>query len=72
LRQYSDKILEVVKAWVPVTYAAFLEHQIHGVQLSRSAVKVVRKLLDGEKVLQPDSGLSKREWNELMRTLGRD
>jgi thymidylate synthase (FAD) len=72
LRQYSDKILEVVKAWVPVTYAAFLEHQIHGVQLSRFAVKVVRKLLDGEKVLQPDSGLSKREWNELMRTLGRD
>jgi hypothetical protein len=29
-------------------------------------------MLDGETVAQEDSGLSKREWAELMQTLGRD
>jgi thymidylate synthase (FAD) len=31
----------------------------------------VRRLLAGEDVAQQGSGLSKREWRELMETLGR-
>ncbi len=42
-----------------------------GAHLSGQALGVVRRLLSGEPVAQEDSGLSKREWRELMGTLGR-
>jgi thymidylate synthase (FAD) len=32
---------------------------------------VVRRMLAGESVEQPGSGLSKREWRELMEMVGR-
>jgi thymidylate synthase (FAD) len=72
LRVYAEKILEIVKVWVPIAYEAFLEHQVFGYQLSRGALSVVRGLLNGDKITQPDSGLSGREWKDLMRALGRD
>jgi thymidylate synthase (FAD) len=71
LRAYSEKLMEIVKAWVPIAYEAFIEHQMNGTQLSRTAISLIRRLLDGEKVTQADSGLSKREWIEVMRSLGR-
>jgi hypothetical protein len=72
IRAYSEKLSEIVKAWVPMAYDAFLEHQMNGAQLSSTALGVIRKLLDGEIVTQSDSGLSSREWRELMRILGRE
>jgi thymidylate synthase (FAD) len=42
-----------------------------GVQLSGGGLAVVRRLLAGEQISQAESGLSKREWRELMATLGR-
>lgn len=33
---------------------------------------VVKRLLAGEPVTQAESGLSKREWTELMQVLGRE
>jgi thymidylate synthase (FAD) len=33
---------------------------------------VVKRLLAGEAVTQPDSGMSAREWRELMAALGRE
>jgi thymidylate synthase (FAD) len=69
IRVYADKILEIVKIWVPKTYAAFLEHQLNAVQLSAAALSVVRRMLSGEKVTLETSGLSKREWDELSNSL---
>ena len=37
----------------------------------RRLFEVVRRMLAGEAVQQDGSGLSKREWGELMETLGR-
>jgi thymidylate synthase (FAD) len=71
LRVYAIKIIEIVKAWVPMTYEAFLEHHVEGEHLSRSALAVVRRLLAGEKIEQKNSQLSPREWRELMQILGR-
>jgi thymidylate synthase (FAD) len=42
-----------------------------GVQLSRGMLAVVRRLIAGEPVGQEESGLSKREWTELMGVLGK-
>ncbi len=65
-------MLETVRRWVPITYEAFANHMMAGAHLSGQALGVVRRLLSGEPVAQEDSGLSKREWRELMGTLGRE
>jgi thymidylate synthase (FAD) len=34
-------------------------------------LQVVKRLLAGQAVTQPESGLNRREWTELMEVLGR-
>lgn len=72
IRVYAEAMLDIVQAWVPAVYAAFDEYVLGAVQLSRTGVKVVRRMLAGEPVTQGDSGLSPREWRELMASLGRE
>ncbi len=71
IRAYAEVMLDTLRRWVPVTYEAFLNHVMQGARLSGKALEVVRRLLAGETVVQEDSGLSKREWLELMSVLGR-
>jgi thymidylate synthase (FAD) len=71
IRVYADAMLETLKAWVPLTHEAFLDYRMGGVHLSAKMLAVVRRLLAGEAVAQDASGLSKREWTELMAMLGR-
>ncbi len=70
IRVYADAMMDVVKKWVPFAYDAFEEHRLHGSRLSRSGLGVVKRMIAGEKVTQETSGLTKREWDELMGTLG--
>ena len=72
IRAYADVLLETLRRWVPIACAAFEDHVIEGAQLSGKAMALVRRLLAGEAVGQADSGLSKREWREVMATLGRE
>ncbi|MBL6865162.1 MAG: FAD-dependent thymidylate synthase [Rhodospirillales bacterium] len=69
IRVYADAMLETVKRWVPITYNAFQQYRVGGINLSASALSVVKKLLAGDQITQEDSGMSKREWRELMATL---
>ncbi len=71
IRAYADAMLETMRAWVPATYDAFREYRLGAATLSASMLGVVRRMLAGEAVEQPGSGLSKREWGELMDVLGR-
>ncbi len=71
IRVYADAMLGAVQAWVPLTYQAFQDYRMGAVTLSAGMLAVVRRLLAGEPVEQPGSGLSKREWTELMETLER-
>jgi thymidylate synthase (FAD) len=43
-----------------------------GAAVSGPGMTVIKRLLAGEAVTQETSGLSKREWTELMATLGRE
>ena len=73
IRAYADLILdEIVKRWTPVAYGAFQDYVHRAASLSAGALDVVRRLLAGERVEQPDSGLGAREWRELMAVLGRE
>jgi len=65
IRVYADAILEIVKQWVPISHEAFLEYQMGAFSLSASALQLVRRALAGEAVGFDQSGLSRREWDEL-------
>ncbi|QFU09410.1 Thymidylate synthase ThyX [Rhodobacteraceae bacterium THAF1] len=70
IRVYADAMCRIVKDWVPLAYAAFEEYRLGGAQLSATAVQVVRRMLAGEEVTQETSGLTKREWSEVMGVIG--
>ena len=72
IRVYADVMLETVARWVPLAHEAFMDYRAGGAQLSEKGLAVVRKLLAGEPVDQPSSGMSKAEWRELMAVLGRE
>ena len=59
-------MLDTLKKWVPITYEAFMDYRVGGTEVSAKGKEVIKKLLRGEKVSLESSGLSKREWNELM------
>ena len=69
IRAYADAMLDTVKRWVPITYEAFLDYRVGGTEVSSKGKKIIQKLISGEKVDVEKSGLSKREWNELMTAL---
>ena len=69
IRVFAEAMLDVVKKWVPIAYGAFMDHRANSVSVSGKGIEVVRKMLKGEKVTQEESGMSKREWTELMAEL---
>jgi len=71
IRVYAEAMIDTLARWVPLVAEAFHQYRIGGAQLSASALAAVKKMLAGESVDQPASGMSKREWSELMQVLGR-
>jgi thymidylate synthase (FAD) len=69
IRVYAEKMLDTVKKWVPITHAAFLDYKVGAAHLSSKGLKIVKSMINGNKVNFEDSGLSKREWNELMEVI---
>ena len=69
IRVYAEKMLDTVKKWVPITHAAFLDYRVGAAHLSSKGLKIVKSMINGNKVTYEDSGLSKREWNELMEVI---
>ena len=70
IRVYAEEMLKTVEAWVPLACQAFRDYRLGAVTLSAQMLAVVKRMLGGEALAQPDSGLSKREWAELMGVLG--
>ena len=66
IRVYAEAMLETVKKWVPITHAAFLDYRVGAVHVSSKGKKVIQQMAKGQKITLENSGLSKREWNELM------
>jgi thymidylate synthase (FAD) len=69
IRVYAEKMLDTVKKWVPITHAAFLDYRVGAAHLSSKGLKIVKLMINGNKIGYEDSGLSKREWNELMEVI---
>jgi len=71
IRAYADAMLDTLRRWVPMIYEAFLEYRMNASTISATGLKVIQRMLAGEQVDQAASGLSAREWRELMAVLGR-
>jgi thymidylate synthase (FAD) len=72
IRVYADAMMKSLEAWVPHCAEAFRDYRMGAALLSAQMLAIVKRMLAGEAVTQETSGLSKREWRELMETLGRD
>ena len=69
IRVYAEVMLDLVKKWVPHCYEAFLKNNKTGKNFSGPALQVIKDKLKGKEIKQEDSGLSVREWGELMTIL---
>jgi thymidylate synthase (FAD) len=71
IRAYADVMIDTLKRWTPACYDAFIEYRMGGAHLSEKGLAAVKRMLAGESVDAKSSGLSAREWRELMQALGR-
>ncbi len=69
IRVYAEIMLDIIKKWVPLAHSAFIEYCLESAYIPRSSLEVIRKLIKGENVTREESGINKREWNELMSML---
>lgn len=69
IRAYADIMTDILKRWVPITHDAFINHRQNAVNISGNGMEVIKRMVKGETVEQENSGLSKREWTELMAVL---
>ena len=76
IRVYAEEIAHIVQRWVPLTWEAFEDYQLHSVRLSRHEWEVVRRFLDNDALslhlnVGSPAGLSAGEVKELQSKLMR-
>ena len=62
IRVYAEKILGILKNWVPMTYEAFVEHRLENFTLSKSGVEYLKNILNSN---NNNVKISKRELREI-------
>jgi thymidylate synthase (FAD) len=72
IRAYAEAMCDIVKKWVPHAYEAFEEYRMNATHLSGTGLEVIKRMLNGEKLTQENSGLTSREWGELMVKLDKE
>ena len=65
-------MLDTLKKQVPITSDAFMDYRVGGTEVSAKGKIIIQKLIKGEEVNLDNSGLTKREWNELMAAFHQD
>jgi thymidylate synthase (FAD) len=66
IRVYAEKIAEIVKEWCPLAFEAFEDYAINSVNFSALQIKMIKRLMNKEEVTEENSGLSKRDYNEVL------
>jgi thymidylate synthase (FAD) len=69
IRVYAEEMLKIFKCWLPHTYEAFCNYHLNAIRISGEGKSIIKRMIAGEKVSHAESGLSKREWDELMKSL---
>lgn len=73
IRVYAEIIEDIVKIWVPAVYRAYMDYRKASASFSREQMNVVKDALDNGGTLkaQSDTGLTAREYRELLELLER-
>ncbi|MDR1560897.1 MAG: FAD-dependent thymidylate synthase [Holosporaceae bacterium] len=71
IRCYANSILNILEKWLPFTYDAFINYKQGSIFLPKKCVNTITQMLNGKKVTQEESGLSKGEWSELLKTFNK-
>lgn len=64
IRAYADAMIDIVKKWCPLACGAFEEYRQGAAHVSKTGVEVIKRIVQGEKITQENSGMGKREWEE--------
>ncbi|MCZ6813406.1 MAG: FAD-dependent thymidylate synthase [Alphaproteobacteria bacterium] len=80
IRAYANLLCEIVEKWVPLVWEAFNDFHRTGADFSGPGLEALRGLLDDAKLADADkleelrkgTGMSPREWREMMEALGRE
>jgi thymidylate synthase (FAD) len=72
IRAYGDAVARCAEAVAPVAYKAFEEHILHGRNLARTELELIRGALDLDRLrdLLEESGMRKSRQQELLDKLG--
>ena len=62
---YAEKMVEILKKWVPLTYEAFEDYRSDSFQLSKEASRLIKDKLAKKKINPKSYKLSPRELREL-------
>ena len=65
IQVYAEKMIDILKKWVPLTYEAFEDYRNNSYQLSKEALKILKDILAGKKINVKNYKLSIRELREL-------
>lgn len=66
IRVYADVLHKILQGWMPATARAVEDYRMNAVSVSAQGVECIRKMIAGQPVAREDSGLSQREWDDLM------
>ncbi len=69
IRVYAEVMLDILKLWLPLTHQAFMDYRMGSTSLSAKAMQVIRAKLNNQEIDQQSSGMSPREWRELIDVL---
>ena len=68
IRVYAEKMLEIAKLWCPFAVEAFQNSIMNAKTFTKAQIEVIGRMLKGEAVAQENSGISKRDFNEITQT----
>lgn len=68
IRVYAEKMMDILKKWVPLTYEAFIENRLKSLMLSSKGVEFLKNKLHGKS--NNNIGISRRELEELKKVFG--
>ena len=62
---YADKMVEMLKKWVPLTFEAFEDYRSDSFQLSKEGARLLKDKLGKKRIKPSDYKLSLREVREI-------
>lgn len=69
IRVYAMQLLKILESWVPHTAEAFTQFMLNAETFSSKALRVIHRYLKDQILIsQAESGMSKREYNDLMKS----